>query len=286
MPDLSVVIVNYNTCDLLRNCLQSLVDSLGLTLEIIVVDNASSDGSSQMVTQEFPTVIMLAQSSNTWFCGGNNIGIDYATAEYVLLLNPDTVVASDALYLMLDFIKSNPSYIGVTAQMHYPDGGIQQTCSKIPTYTSLILNYTPLGWLLPFLKRRINRDLWYNGWERDRSREVEVIPGSCTLMRRDHIGLDDELLLYFPEDTLARKYHKLAYFLADAKIEHHEKSATQTWSATSIFFRDMLVYTRKHHGVIAMMILWLLSRPLYLGMWLKNNKLGNRMNSNRLSQNN
>lgn len=270
MSDLSVVIVNYNTRDLLRNCLQSLRDSEGLSLEIIVIDNASPDNSATMVADEFPEMILLAQESNTWFCGGNNIGIDRATAKYILLLNPDTVVAPDALYLMCDFIISHPEYVGVTAQMHYPDGNIQQTCSKIPTYASLLLNYTPLGLLLPFIKNRINRDLWYDGWERESNREVDVIPGSCNLMHRDNVRLDDDLLLYFPEDTLAQNHQRPAYFLVDAKIEHHEKAATQNWLATSIFFRDMLVYTQKHHGLLPMLVLWLFSRPLYWGMWLKN----------------
>ena len=281
MSDLSVVIVNYNTRDLLRNCLRSLQKSEGLTLEIIVVDNASSDESAKMVADEFPEVILLAQDKNQWFCGGNNIGIDQATSDYVLLLNPDTVVDRTALSQMLDFIKTRPDYVGVTAQMHYPDGNIQQTCSKIPTYTSLILNYTPLGFLFASMKKRINQNLWYAGWERDSDREVGVIPGSCTLMRREDIRLDDDLLLYFPEDTLARKLGQQAYFLADAKIEHHEKSVTQTWSATSIFFRDMLVYTRKQYGSVAMIVLWLLSRPLYWGMWLKRREFYNSVTGSR-----
>jgi len=269
MPDLSVVIVNYNTRDLLRNCLQSLQDSQNISLEVIVVDNASSDGSVEMVRHEFPEVVLLAQEMNTWYCGGNNIGIDASTAEYVLLLNPDTVVAPDALYLMWDFLRTHPDYYGATAQLRYPTGDIQRTCSKRPTYTSLLLNYTPLGFVFHQRKDRLNQALWYGDWDRDTNRDVEVIPGSCTLMRRDGFRYDDDLLLYFPEDTLAQKQTLPAYFLADAHIDHHEKAATQTWLATRIFFRDMMAYARKHHGIPAMILLWILSRPLYWGMWLK-----------------
>lgn len=269
LPPLSVAIVNYNTRDLLRNCLQSLRNSKGVELEVIVVDNASSDGSAVMVEAEFPEVILLAQAENTWFCGGNNIGIDHATSEYVLLLNPDTVVAPDALSVMLEFLMNHPTYVGVTAQMHYPTGETQRTCSKIPTYTSFLLNYTPLGLVFSGRKTRLNDDLWYGDWDRDSDRDVEVIPGSCTMMRKEHIRLDDDLLLYFPEDTLAHKHRRPARFLADAKITHHEKAATQSWLATSIFFRDMLVYTRKHHGWLAKFVLWLGSRPVYWAMWFK-----------------
>ena len=272
MPDLSVVIVSYNTRRLLRDCLLSLCASRGLALEIIVVDNNSPDGSADMARDEFPDVILLAQSENAWFCGGNNIGISRASADYVLLLNPDTVAAPDALARMHRFLVDNPHFVGVTAQMRYPDGRIQPTCSKIPGYDSLLLDYTLLGWLFPKAKKRVHADLFYADWARRGSREVEVIPGSCSLMRREDIRLDDDLLLYFPEETLAQRHRRPAYFLADAHIAHHEKSSTQTWQATSIFFRDMFVYSRKHHGRLAMLLLWLLSRPVYWGMWLKSRR--------------
>ncbi len=269
MPDLSVVIVNYNTRDLLENCLRSLRDSAGLSLEIIVVDNASSDGSAAMVSEEFPEVQLLAQSLNTWYCGGNNIGIAHASADYVLLLNPDTEVAPEALALMHRFLLSHPNYVGATAQLSYPEGEIQPTCSQIPTYLHLLLRYSLLGYLLPGAKRRLHDRLYYGGWDRRSDRDVEVIPGSCAMLRRADLWLDDELLLYFPEDSLARQHRAPMRFLANAKIKHHEKSSTRSWFATSIFFRDLLVYCRKQHGFPRMLLLWLLSRPLYWLMWLK-----------------
>ena len=269
MPDLSVVIVSYNTRELLRKCLDSLLASRGITLEVIVVDNASSDGSADMVRADFPQVCLLAQASNAWFCGGNNIGSAAATADHVLLLNPDTEVAPDALAIMLSFLRENPDYSGVTAQLRYPDGATQMTCAGIPTLENLLLDYSLPGWLLPARKRRLHNELVYADWQRDSDRDVEAIPGSCTLVRRKDARLDDELLLYFPEEALARRLGGRMRFLAAAKILHHEKSSTRNWLATRIFFRDMLVYTRKHHGAGAMLALWLLSRPLYWAMWLR-----------------
>ncbi len=270
MPDLSVIIVSYNTCDLLRNCLLSLRASAGLSLEIIVVDNASSDGSAAMVRDEFPEARLLAQSLNTWYCGGNNIGARAAKADYALLLNPDTEVAPDALALMLRFLRANPEYAGVSGQLRYPDGRIQQTCARVPTFQNLLLSYTLLGTLLPTLKRSSQAHTTYADWDRLSDRDVEAIPGSCTLMRRNDILLDDDLLLYFPEETLARRHQGPMRFLAAARVKHHEKSSTRSWLATSIFFRDLLVYCRKHHGSGPMLLLWLLSRPLVWLMWLWN----------------
>ena len=165
MPDLSVVIVSYNTRDLLRNCLHSLRQSEGLALEIIVVDNASTDGSADMARAEFPEAILLAQSLNTWFCAGNNIGIRAATSDVVLLLNPDTEVAPDALALMRRFLRQQPDCGGVTAQLRFPDGSIQRTCSRRTDYLHLLLGHSVLGYLLPSLEARRARQaiLWRLG---------------------------------------------------------------------------------------------------------------------------
>ena len=269
MPELSVIIVSYNTRELLRECLLSLRESVSLELEVIVVDNASSDGSAELVRGGFPEARLLAQSVNAWYCGGNNIGIAAATADYALLLNPDTVVAPDALALMLRFLRENADYSGVTAQLHYPDGALQQTCARVPDLLDLLLDYSLLGYLLPGLRRRRHARLVYADWDRRSDRDVEAIPGSCTLTRRADAALDADLLLYFPEETLARRLGGRMRFLADAKITHHEKSSTRSFLATRIFFRDMLVYARKHHGAPAMLLLWLLSRPLLWAMWLR-----------------
>ncbi|MCY3780898.1 MAG: glycosyltransferase family 2 protein [Chloroflexi bacterium] len=270
MSDLSVVIVNYNTRDLLRNCLLSLRASEGLALEVIVVDNASSDGSADMVRADFPEARLLAQSLNTWYCGGNNIGIQAASADIVLLLNPDTEVAPDALALMRRFLRENPGYAGVTGRMTYPDGRIQRTCSRETSYPQLLLQHSVLGVLLPSLRRQSLETVFYADWDRRSDRDVAVIPGSCAMLRREDALLDEDLLLYFPEDSLAHKPGWKCRFLAAARIAHHEKSSTRSFFATRIFFRDMLVYCRKRHGSARMLLLWLLSRPVYWLMWLKN----------------
>ncbi len=269
MPDLSVVIVSYNTRDLLRSCLLSLRQSEGLALEVIVVDNASSDGSAELVRAEFPEATLLAQSLNTWYCGGNNIGIRAAHADTLLLLNPDTEVAPDALALMHSFLRENRDYAGVTAQMRYPDGALQQTCAQRTRYQDLLLSHSLLGWLLPSLKRQSSHRRFYGDWDRQSDRDVAAIPGSCTMMRRDVLWLDEDLLLYFPEDALADQVPGRRRFRAAARITHHEKSSTRSFFATRIFFRDMLVYCRKRFGLARMLLLWLLSRPVYWLMWLK-----------------
>jgi len=269
MPDLSVVIVSYNTRELLRSCLLSLRASQGLALDIIVVDNASHDGSVAMLQRDFPDVRALPQRQNTWYCGGNNIGIRAAEAELVLLLNPDTEVAPDALARMVQFLRRQPDYAGATAQLRYPDGSIQPTCARIPSYAYLLLNYSILGTLFRAARQRQRDTVLYAGWPRESDRDVEVLPGACTLMRQRDIRLDEDLRLYFPEEALAQKTRGRFRYLSAARITHHEKSSTGDWRARQNFFRDMLVYCRKQHGWARTLLLWLCSRPLLALQWLR-----------------
>lgn len=267
---LSVVIVNYNTRELLRACLHALqAQTIASELEIIVVDNASSDGSAAMVASDFPGVRLLAQARNTWFCGGNNLGSAAAQCDWVLLLNPDTEAAPDALEHLLRFAEAHPEYAGVTGRLIYPDGITQQIGSQRPTLADLFLEHTPLGWILPGWRRRRRSTRWYADWARDRDHDVEVAPGSCLLLRRSAARLDDALYLYFPEDDLAQRLKRPFRFVAAARITHHEKAATRSWLATQIYFRDLIVYARRHHGAAWAALLWLATRPLYLAMRLR-----------------
>ncbi len=268
MPTLSVVIVNYNTRADLQACLSAL-DASTISAEVIVVDNASKDGSADMVREHFPHVTLIEPGRNTWFCGGNNIGIDAAHGDYVLLLNPDTVIPPDALSMMMDFITTHSEYAGVTMQLRYPNGEIQKTCSRIPTFAYLLLTQTPIGWVLRSAKKRAAAHHWYDdeGWNRTTDFDVQAVPGSCTLMRRAEIRLNDALLLYFPEEDLARRTHGRPFrFLASRHILHREKSATRSPLAMRIYFQDMITYTRTYHGAARAALLWLCSRPLKWGL--------------------
>lgn len=265
-PDLAVVIVNYNTRDLLHACLIALQAST-IPLEIIVVDNHSRDGSAAMVARDFPSAKLLALDENTWFCGGNNRGIAAAKAPYVLMLNPDTEVAPGACETMLAVLKANPQLAGVTGRLVYPTGETQQTCSRLPNFPDLLIEHSLLR-LIPPLTESRRRARWYADWGRDTDRDVEVAPGSCVLLRREAAPLNGDLRLYFPEEDLAQRLQRPFRFVAGARIVHHEKASTRSWLATAVYFDDLMIYTHTYHGSLAAGLLWLFSRPLYAGMWL------------------
>jgi GT2 family glycosyltransferase len=271
MPDLSIVIVNYNTREPLRRCLESILAHGGtLDLEVIVVDNASKDDSAAMVRQVMPQAKVIEPGRNTWFTGGNNIGLQQVTAERVLILNPDTVFQPQTLQTMLAYMQAHPEVGALTCQMRFPDGGVQPTGSLVPGYVDLLFGYTFLGVLFRPWRDARRKRMWFEGWQRDTSRAVEVIPDSnlmapTALLRQ--IGCFDETMkLYFTEDDLCRRIlqsgHQV-YFLAEALLLHEEHASTKLVQrlASQVYFQDLLVFSRKYYGAPATLVLQALIWP-------------------------
>ncbi len=148
---LSIIIVNWNVRDLLRECLQSIEAGRdGLSLEIIVVDSASSDDSAAMIQSEFPSVRLIACTENVGFPRGNNIGLREARGDYLLLLNPDTVVLGDALEVLVSYLQANPDVGAVGPQLLNPDGSVQSSRRRFPTAATGFFESTWLEGLAPF----------------------------------------------------------------------------------------------------------------------------------------
>lgn len=279
MPDLSILIVNYNTRDELRQCLASIREHHAeLEVEVIVVDNASRDGSADMVRHEAPEVQLLEPGRNTWFSGGNNLALATASGEYSLVLNPDTVVLPGALPAMVDYLRQHPQVGGLTCQLRHPDGTVQRNCSRIPRYLDLLLGYTLLGIPLAAWRDRRRERMWYADWDRATTRAVEVIPGSCimastALLRRVSL-FDERLRMYFTEDDLCRRLLQTGaenHFLADVSILHEEHASTRKVQrlATLLYFNDLITFTRLHHGPWLAWLLVLLLNPTRWALDLK-----------------
>ncbi len=198
MIDLSVVIVNWNTCDLLRNCLRSLLDQVeGLSLEVFVVDNGSSDGSVAMVREEFSSATVIENGRNLGFARANNVALRRSSGRFWLLLNSDTVVKKGALEGLLRTMEQD-SAIGVAGlQLLNEDGTLQNSVSNAPTLL------TELG------NKRLLRLLWpsrYPGKEQHYRvpLQVESVIGACLMVRREaaeEVGLLDEDFFFFLEET-------------------------------------------------------------------------------------
>jgi len=202
--DISVVILNFNTKDLTHICLEKLFASdLGsYSMEVIVCDNASTDGTDRMVKEHFPHVTVIQNGGNVGFAAGNNPGIRKARGRYVLLLNSDTEVHQDTIATMIAFMDVHPKAGAATCKLVLPDGAMDPACHRgFPTPWNSLMYYGKLEKLFPRCK-------WSSGYHqlyKDLSiaHEVDSISGAFFLVRReviDTVGMLDEAYFMYGED--------------------------------------------------------------------------------------
>ncbi|MBI5019632.1 glycosyltransferase family 2 protein [Candidatus Gottesmanbacteria bacterium] len=203
-PDISVVILNYNTRDLTRTCLTTLLASRleKYVMEVIVCDNGSEDGSVEMIADEFPGVILIKNGKNLGFAAGNNPGIRKAKGRFVLLLNTDTEIPRDTLRVMIGFMDSNPDAGAATCKLLLPDGSMDPACHRgFPTPWVSLTYLVKLEKLFP--KTRLFGE-YHQGYKDLASiHEVDCIVGAFFMVRREvisEVGLLDEDYFMYGED--------------------------------------------------------------------------------------
>jgi GT2 family glycosyltransferase len=246
-------------------------------MEIIVVDNASSDGSAAMVRQHFPQVRLIANDSNLGFAHGNNQGIAASQGRYVLLLNPDTEVVGpaaprtggtvktgpaggsvnrpEAVATLLTFLDAHPDVGVVGPQLRYPDGSIQPSRRRFPTLATAFVESTVLQPL--FAGSSLLRRYYVADRPDDVTQDVDWLVGACLLVRREAIAqagpLDEGFFMYAEELDWCRRIKQAGWrivYLPAAQVIHYEgKSSEQNLAARDIRFHSSKVrYFRQHHG--------------------------------------
>lgn len=273
-PDLSIVIVNWNTRELLAACLCSIADcrlpiadcsapnnlnhqSTNLpTTEVFIIDNASSDGSAGMVRERFPWARLIENAENLGFARANNQGIAAAGGRYVLLLNSDTEVRPGALRALVDLLEAHPEAGASGPKMLNPDGSLQNSYGSLPTVLDELLG--PY-WADFFTKPwgGLGRTLWKRAVDADATRAVDRVSFACTLIRRaalDQVGFLDEGFEFYSEDYDLFKRLKTAgwktLFCPQAEIVHHwgaSSSQRSEWALRQLY-RSKRLYFAKHHG--------------------------------------
>jgi N-acetylglucosaminyl-diphospho-decaprenol L-rhamnosyltransferase len=200
-PDLAVVIVNYNTGELLSRALRSATDAAGdARLELVVVDNASHDGSADRGVEENPQARLLRNPTNRGFAAAANQGIRSTSAPFVLLLNPDAEVLAGTLGGFLKVARDRPAAGAIGPVVRDPDGSIYPSARKIPTLAEGV-GHAFLG---PFVPNRFSKAYTMEGWDRRSERTVDWASASCVLLRRaamDEVGLFDERFYMYVEDV-------------------------------------------------------------------------------------
>ncbi len=279
----AVIIVNYNTSRLLHKCLRSVYASTAicdrLQVDVIVVDNASQDGSADMVAREFPQVHLVEPGHNLGFTGGNNVALrllgfpagtpngwagcyehvaPLPVPDYVLLLNADAELCGDALCKMVEFLRATPRAGACGAYLRYGDGRFQHGAFRFPNLAQVALDFFPL-WGLPGVQRlhdsRLNGRYPFRLWQGHEPFVVDFILGATMLIRSDTLrqvgGLDNEYFMYCEEMDWCLRTAEAGwqiYALPDAQVIHHEGQSSRQvrWTAYSWLWRSRFRFYTKH----------------------------------------
>lgn len=255
---LSVVVVNWNTGHLLKECLESVYLDLpdSKAVELFVVDNASTDGSADEAVRNFPGVTLIRNKANPGFAAANNQAIERCTGEYILLLNPDTRVHSGALITLVRFLSEHPEIGAAGPRLLNPDGSLQHSCSAAPSLHREFLRLFHLGGIRP--------DGYYpmETWP-DAPHQVDVLKGACIIARRGALeqvgGFDTDYFMYTEEVDLCLKFRRAGWtiwWMPQAKVTHYGGQSTRL-AAEKMFvelYRSKIVYFRRNHGRAAALV--------------------------------
>ena len=268
---LSVVIVNYNVKYYLAQCLHSLKHALkGICAEVIVVDNASVDGSVDYLKQVHPWVRYVASDTNLGFSKANNLAIRQSQGEYVLLLNPDTVVGENVLREALAFMDGHPKSGGVGVRMLNSDGTeAMESRRGIPTPAVAFWKMAGLCRRFPTSRRFARYYMSWLPW--DRPARIEIMSGAFCLMRKralDEVGLLDEDFFMYGEDIdLSYRLLKGGWenWFVPADIIHYKGESTHktSFEYVHVFYNAMLIFMRKHYSHLSRLVIWPLQVAVY-----------------------
>ncbi len=290
MHDLLIVILNYNTRDLLHDCLASLHDQEGLDFITCVVDNASPDSSVAMVKQDFPEAHLIPSKDNNGYPAGNNLGMKAhgfpgrGEARYVMLLNPDTVVPAGALKAMVDYADAHPDIGALGPRLVMKDGSLDLACRRsFPTPEVSFWQMSRLSRLFPKSRRFARYNLTY--LDESGIYDVDALVGACMMLRQQcvaHIGLLDERFFMYGEDLdwclrvknmplPSGKANYRVVYKGDVMVHHVKRAASGTSpKARFEFVRAQWLFYAKHYAAHTH---WLVDRLVRFGLGLRGGAL-------------
>jgi GT2 family glycosyltransferase len=279
---LSVQIVTYNTCDLTKKAIEAVHNAtIGLPSEIIVVDNASSDDTVQVIQSDFPDCFVIRNVENLYFSRGQNQASKVATGKYLLVLNSDVIVNPEILKAMIDYLETNES-VGCVAPALVDVNGIpQQVAWERRSALEILLTRNPLMYLTKSLslRRQVVHD--------HNPISVEVVSGACMMVRQKLFlslgGFDETMLMYASDDDLCCRIWEMGYavhFLPGIRAVHHASYSTRSssWKKMNIIrAKDIIAYFKKRHNAASAFIVGVaLYSEHFLGIIWK--RLRNRLN--------
>ena len=285
--DVSVIIVNWNTCEITCDCLQSVYEQTAdSSFEVILVDNASSDDSVECIKNEFPEVHLIENKENRGFAAANNQGMEIAEGRYALLLNSDTIVLDHAIEKTVAFADNHNQAGVIGCRVLNKDMSLQPTCFMYPSALNMFLSSTYLYKIFPKNKFFGRESMTW--WDRKDVREVEVVTGCFMLVRKeaiDQVGMMDEgFFMYWEETDWCYRMKKAGWetlFTPDAEIIHlgGESSKQVKPKMVNHWRKSMQYFFKKHYNPVQRLTgsffinLFFLTRVPF---WLLRSKLANK----------
>lgn len=225
--EISIIIVNYNTFKLTCQCIESVIENADKTIEIVLVDNASTEKTPMGFNEIFPEMKLIKSDVNLGFSKGNNLGIFNSTGELILLLNSDTILKKGALTELSDFLSCNPQVAAVSGRLEYPDGVVQHNCQRFPSIKYQLFELLRLQKILP--KKNSGKILFGSFFDYSSVAYPDWIWGTCFMFRRGLLDklsggkLPDDLFMYGEDMQWCMEFRKLGYkvaFQPSAKVIH------------------------------------------------------------------
>ena len=275
-PRLSVVVLSWNTQDLTLACLCALRDDrVEHSREVIVIDNASEDGSAAAIAAQHPEVQLVVNDENRGYAGGHNQGAALARGDYLCTLNSDTEVDPGALDMLVDFLDANPRHGAVSPRLVNMDGSVQRACMRFPGLVTALCYDTVFGKFWP--GSVVERRYFMRDFDHVHSRDVDQPPGAVFVVRREEFeamgGLDEELFLFFNDVDLCRRLWKSGrriHYLAESSVRHHGGASTRGFQRfVVVWHKNRLAYYRKHYGPLAVPYIRLLVRLRGIEEWFR-----------------
>lgn len=268
--DVSVIIVSWRVKELLRSCLASVFKQTNnIKIEVIVIDNASDDGTLEMVTQEYPQVHLIVNNNNAGFAKANNQGIRKSNGNYILLLNPDTEITDSAIEKTFEFMKNQKDAGIAGCRIYYPNGSDQKSVRRFPTVGSMSLVLLKLHHVIKF--SNVLREYFGEYIDYSKTQAVDQVMGAYFFIRSEvieKIGLLDEgFYIWFEEVDFcyraSREGWKTYYHSESKIIHHHGQSFKQVLSFNKqrIFNKSLMRYARKHFSTIGYWLIAFLTIP-------------------------
>ena len=253
--DLSIIIVNYNVKVFLQNLLDSIKRAAaGLQTEIIIVDNASDDGSVELLREKYPHIKLMVNQTNLGFGKANNLALKEAQGKFILLLNPDAIVAEDTFKKMIEFFNKTPDAGLAGCKILNPDGTLQLPCRRsFPGPWTSFTKVTGLSTLFPGSKIFARYNLTY--LDENQTYEVDAISGSFMMMRKEVYikvgGFDEQFFMYGEDLDLCYRIQKAGYkvyYVHSTQIIHYKGESTKRSSIdeTKVFYKAMHLFVKKH----------------------------------------